>query len=161
MPTKKTPPRPALLNHQIPAGRLLELQSETVIPEPYVVTDSITITPPTKARADKIREAQMTVLVYNTLLNEAMRQTGTTEELITGLTKHIDEAEQNYNESLLGDQYEAVTALLGTLDDQLVQAFQKDLVKRFFPNQPVDGKCEHCGQVIDAEAEGKALASSP
>lgn len=163
MTAKKTitPLRPALLNHGLPAGRLLALQRETIIPVPYVVTDTITITPLTKERADKVREAQMTVMVYNTLLSEAMRQKGTTEELLSGLTKHIQDAEIDYNTALLGDQYKAVTALLNTLDDQLVQAFQKDLVKQFFPDQPVDGKCGTCGKVIDEDAEGKAPASSP
>lgn len=162
MTVKKAAPRPVLKPASgIPAGRLLELQLETNIPQPYVVTDDITISPPTKVRADKIREAQMTVLVYNTLLSEAMRQAGTTEELLLGLNDHITQAEEDYQKALLGDQYEAVTALLLTLDDQLAQAFTKDIVKRFFPNQPVDGKCGTCGQVIDEEAAGKAPASSP
>lgn len=145
----------------VPSGRLLALQLETKLPQPYVVTDDITIAPPTKARADKIRTAQMTVLVYNALMNEAMGQPGTSEDLLNGVTGKIKQAERDYNEALLGDQYESVTALLDTLDDQLVQAFQKDLIKEFFPDQPVDGKCGTCGKVIDEDEAGKAPASSP
>lgn len=161
MTVKKTSPRPALRpSSGVPAGRLLELQLETNIPKPYVVTDQLTIAPPTKARADKIREAQMVVMVYNTLLSEAMRRPNTDEDTLNGLTKYITDAEKTYTDALFGEHHEAITELLLTLDDQLAQAFQKDIVKQFFPDQPVDGKCGTCGHVIDEEAAGKAPAST-
>lgn len=145
----------------VPAGRLLELQLETLIPEPYVVTDQITLTPPTRARADKIREAQMLMMAYNAILTDAMGQAGITEDTLNGIIKHISEADRAYKEALMGDGYAAVTAFLATQDAQLATAFERDLVKQFFPNQPVDGKCGTCGHVIDEEAAGKAPASSP
>lgn len=144
----------------VPAGRLLELQLETNLPEPYVVTDTITVTPPTKARADKIRESQMVVMIYNQLLNEALSRSVTEDEL-TGLTKYIKEAERTYNEAFFGDEYDDVVAFFATQDDRLWLAFQTDIQKRFFPNQPVDGKCGTCGHVIDEDAAGKASGSSP
>jgi hypothetical protein len=163
MPAKKAAPRPIKQPPPpvIPAGRLLELQLETNLPQPYVLTDTITVYPPNKARADKIREAQMTKLVYSALLSQTMNTPGATQDLLEGLNKKIEEADNAYQEALLGDSHDDVIALLATLDDQLAQAFQRDVVKQFFPNQPVDGKCQACGQVIDEEQEGKASASSP
>lgn len=157
MPDKKPVARrvPAILTRGVPAGRLAELQAETNLSEPYVVTEDIVITPPTKARADEIRESQMVVLIYNQLLNEAMRRTVTEDEL-TGLTKYIKEAEAKYNEAFFGDQYNNVVAFFATQDDRLWTAFQKDIQSQFFPNQPADGKCGTCGHVLDEDAAGKA-----
>lgn len=144
----------------VPAGRLAELQAETNLSKPYVVTENIVITPPTKARADAIRESQMVVLIYNQLLNEAMKRTVTEDEL-NGLTKYIKEAEQKYNEAFFGDQYGAVVDFFATQDDRLWNAFQTDIQRQFFPHQPVDGKCGTCGHVLDEVAEGKASPPSP
>ena len=55
----------------IPAGRLLELQQETLLPQPYTITDPLVVTPPTKARVDKMAEAQMSLMIYNSMLKEA------------------------------------------------------------------------------------------
>lgn len=163
MPTASAAKRPAKVLPStpvagVPAGRLLELQQETNLPQPYVVSDTITVIPPTKARADKIREAQMVVLIYNQLLNEALSRSVTEEEL-NGLTKYIKEAEHTYNEAFFGDQYDNVVAFFSGLDDRLWQAFEKDIQRQFFPNQPVDGKCGTCGHVIDEDAAGKAPGS--
>lgn len=144
----------------VPAGRLLELMQETNLPKPYVLTDDLVITPPTKARGDKIRESQMVVLIYNQLLNEALSRSVSEEEL-NGLTKYIKEAETTYNEAFFGDQYDNVVKFFAAQDDRLWSAFQTDIQKQFFPNQPVDGKCGTCGHVVDEDAEGKASASSP
>lgn len=162
--SKRTAPRSipvALTGFGVPAGRLLELQSETILPDPYVVTDTITITPPTKARADKIRESQMAAMMYNTMLNSAIGDPTTTQDYLDGLVKKVAESDAQYYEALFGDQCENITAFLADQDAQLVQAFQKDIVAQFFPSQPQSGKCGSCGQVIDTEAEGKASASSP
>jgi hypothetical protein len=167
MAVKKAAPRqpakrvvPATPMFGVPAGRLLELQQETSLPQPYVVTDTIVITPPTKTRADKIRESQMVVMIYSQLLNEAL-QRSVTEDEMNGLTKYIREAEQAYNEAFFGDQFDNVVAFFATQDDQLWKAFEVDIQKRFFPNQPVDGKCGTCGHVLDEDAAGKAPTSSP
>lgn len=144
----------------VPAGRLLELQQETNLPKPYVVTDAITVMPPTKERADKIRESQMVILIYNQLLNEAVTRSVTEDEL-NGLTKYIKDAERTYNEAFFGDQYESVTSFFATQDAQLWKVFEADIQKQFFPHQPVDGKCPTCGHVVDEEAEGKASEPSP
>jgi hypothetical protein len=148
-----------MTNFGAPAGRLLELQLETNLPQPYVVTDKITIIPPTTERANKIREAQMVLMIYGQLLSEAMvRSTG--EDELNGLSKQIREAETRYNEALYGDQYDNVTAFFHHQDDALYTAFKADIQKRFFPNQPVDGKCPTCGTVVDEAAAGKAPTSS-
>jgi hypothetical protein len=167
MVVKKAAPRKALNGvvanipaTGVPAGRLLELQLETVLPQPYVISDTITVTPPTKARADKIRESQMVVMIYNQLLNEALRRSVTEDEL-NGLTKYIKEAEVTYNEAFFGDQYAAVVDFFAAQDDQLWKAFEVDIQKAFFPSQPVDGKCGTCGHVLDEDAAGKAPTSSP
>jgi hypothetical protein len=146
---------PAIPTFGVPAGRLAELQAATNLPTPYVVTDDIVITPPTKARGDEIRESQMVVMIYNQLLNEAMGRTVTEDEL-NGLTKYIKEAEQKFNEAFFGDQYDAVVAFFANQDDGLWKAFQTDIQKQFFPAQPVDGKCGTCGHVLDEDAAGKA-----
>lgn len=160
-PANRAPRRimPATPTYGTPAGRLLELQLETNLPQPYVVTDTITITPPTKERADRIREAQMVVLIYNQLLNEALARSVGQDE-INGLTEHIKKAENDYNEAFFGDQYDDVVAFFATQDDQLWKAFQNDIQRRFFPNQPRDGKCATCGHVLDEDAAGKVPNAS-
>jgi len=148
-----------LQNFGAPAGRLLELQLETNLPQPYVVTDKITVAPPTKERADRINEAQMVIMIYSQLLNDAMaRNVG--EEELNGLTKQIREAETRYNEAYFGDAHEDVVAFFKTQPIALWNAFKKDIQAKFFPNQPVDGKCPTCGHVVDEEAVGKELSAS-
>ena len=154
-------PMPVKTHLGVPAGRLLELQLETTLPQPYVISDTITVLPPTKARADKIREAQMTIMVYNSLLGEAIKSEGATEDLLNGLTKYVREAERSYNEAFFGDCYDDVVRFFAAQDDRLWQVFERDIQKQFFPNQPVDGKCQMCGQVVDEDAAGKAPPSSP
>lgn len=146
---------PAIPTSGVPAGRLAELQLETNLPQPYVVTDGITVTPPTKVRADVIRESQMVVMIYTQLLNEALSRSVTEEEL-NGLTKYIKKAEQDYNVAFFGDQYDNVVAFFANQSDQLWTAFQADIQKQFFPSQPKDGKCGTCGHVLDEDAAGKA-----
>src|SRR5437763_8889873 len=117
MDAKKAAPRrpvvPPPAQFGIPAGRLLELQRETKLPQPYVVTDTITIAPLTKDRADKCRESQMVILIYNQLLNEALRGNAN-EDILNGLTKQVREAEQAYHTAFFGDQAEAVTEFFRT-----------------------------------------------
>lgn len=158
MATAKRPAKrvlPGIPTRGLPAGRLLELQRETNLPQPYVVTDDIVITPPTKERSDKINESQMVVMIYNQLLNEALRRNVSEDEL-NGLTKQIKDAELTYNEAFFGDQYSAVVDFFKTQPVALWNAFQTDIQKQFYPNQPVDGKCPACGHVTDEDAEGKA-----
>jgi hypothetical protein len=142
----------------VPSGRLLQLQQETNLPKPYVITDELVITPPTKARGDKIREAQMVVMIYTQLLNEAL-QRNVTEEELNGLSKHIKDAEKDYNDAFFGDQHEAVVAFFESQDDRLWDAFKTDIQKEFFPHQPRDGKCGTCGHDLDESAVGKAPES--
>lgn len=144
----------------LPAGRLAELQAETNLPQPYVVTETITIIPPTKERADKMRESQMAMMVYSQLLNEAIARTVTEEEINT-LTKYVNDADRSYNEALFGDQYENVIEFFAAQDNRLWKAFEVDIQRQFFPNQPADGKCPTCGHVTDQEEAGKAPESSP
>ena len=139
----------------IPAGRLLELLLETALPAPYVVTNTITITPPTKARADAMRQAQMSMMVYQTLLNERMNSGQAGEDELTGLSKFIEKSQNDYNEAFFADQYEAVVAFFDTQDDKLWLAFEKDIQAQFFPAQPADGACPSCGHITDEDAAAK------
>lgn len=57
-----------------PAGRLLELTLEVKTPEPYVVTDRITIYPPTKKTAARLDELNWAVVTNKAILQEALRR---------------------------------------------------------------------------------------
>lgn len=139
----------------VPAGRLLELQQETVTPDPYVVTDRITIDPPTKERADRIREQQMIIMVAQTMLNAAIANPGTGEDILDAWRSAIRTAQDEITQALFGDQHEAVLAFFATLDDKLWQAFELDIQQQFFPAPIPTGECPTCKRVIDEDTAGK------
>lgn len=139
----------------VPAGRLLELQQETVTPEPYVVTSKIVIEPPTKARADRIREQQMTIMVAQTMLNTAVANPEVGEEVLNAWGSAIKAAQDGFTQALFGDQYQDVLEFFATQDDKLWQAFERDIQERFFPAPIPAGACKTCGHVTDEDAAGK------
>lgn len=139
----------------VPAGRLLELQQETVTPEPYVVTSKIVIEPPTKERADRIREQQMTIMVAQTMLNRVAAEPDAPEETLNAWGAAITTAQDAFTEALFGDQHEAVLAFFATQPDKLWQAFEKDIQTRFFPAPIPTGECPTCKRVIDEDTAGK------
>lgn len=153
--TAKVSSLPIKQPYGVPAGRLLELQMETVTPEPYVVTDQITIMPPTKERADKIREQQYAIMYAQTMLNSAIANPEVQQEVLNALGESIKNAQNAFNEALFGDQYEDVLAFFADQPDKLWQAFEVDIQKQFFPSLPVSGTCPACGHVTDEEAAGK------
>lgn len=58
--------------HGKPSERLQALLLSTNPPTPYEVTDQIVVTPPTKARRQRMTEATMSIAVQQSLLAEAM-----------------------------------------------------------------------------------------
>lgn len=56
-----------------PTGRLAQLIVETAIPEPYEVTDKITVDPPTKARSQALTDALTAMGITNSLMQQALR----------------------------------------------------------------------------------------
>lgn len=56
-----------------PAGRLALLIAETKMPEPYVVTDTITVQPPTKARSQALTDALTAMAITNSLMQQALK----------------------------------------------------------------------------------------
>lgn len=58
------------------SGRLLELSSETNRPTPYVVTDKLTVAPPTRKRGVQMTEARTAILITQSLLSGALDRAG-------------------------------------------------------------------------------------
>ncbi|OIN80868.1 hypothetical protein [Mycobacterium malmoense] len=58
------------------SGRLLELSVKTLVPDPYPVTDKISVEAPTKRRAETMRDTHAEMLVYQALLNDAVKRAG-------------------------------------------------------------------------------------
>jgi hypothetical protein len=142
----------------VPAGRLLQLSIETRTPQPYVVTDSISITPPTKKRAELMRDAQLASMIGRGLLNQEL--TGQArDDVIEELSKRVKAAEDDYNKAFFGDAHDAVIAFFDDQPQSLWDAFVDDIRSDFLPVAPVDGVCPTCGHVEDDEAAGKAPES--
>lgn len=59
-----------------PAGRLAQLIVDTKMPEPYVVTDKITVHPPTKARSTAMGDALTAMGITNSLMQQALQGSG-------------------------------------------------------------------------------------
>lgn len=57
----------------VPSERLMKLSIDSKVPDAYPVTDKISVAPLTKKRGTALREAHMSILVYQTLLSEAMK----------------------------------------------------------------------------------------
>lgn len=62
------------LNLGQPAGRLLELMRETNTVEPYQVSDTVSIYPPTKRASNAIDSAQLTIYISQAALSEALQR---------------------------------------------------------------------------------------
>jgi hypothetical protein len=121
----------------VPAGRFLALSLETNQPGPYVITDKLSVTAPTKKRRDQMRDSQAAVMVNNALLSQAL-QAGANTEVLTELTAGVRTAEQDYNRAFLGEQCDDIMAFFDGQPTVLWDAFVVDVKKHFVPSQPAD-----------------------
>ena len=168
--------------------RLLKLQLETGVAEPYRIAADLVVEPLTKARGTKLHEAGMRVGIMQNLLSQAINQSiprperpdyaATAEQLAAydaavvswqdeidrhndttnAIAEKIAEAEQDYNRAFFGDAHDAIMAFFETQPQKLWDAFVVDIKREFLPPQPENGVCPTCGHT-DEEQAGKALAS--
>jgi hypothetical protein len=174
----------------VPSERLMKLSVDSKVPDPYPVTDRISVAPLTKKRGTALREAHMSILVYQTLLSEAMRQSNTApsapspdageeeaaayqeavtaweasiknnEEVMQALSQNITDAETAYNKAFFGDAHDDVMAYFEQQPQKLWDAFVTDIKAEFLPAMPTGGVCPTCGNVEDQEEAGKPPESS-
>lgn len=146
-----------------PSGRLLELFAKTVIPQPYQVTSTIVIQPPSKKGWERLGELQNQRMVGNFFLAEALNRTGEnapSDSDLAQLTQVINDADDAYNRLFFGDQYDNVMAFFADEPPQRWQAFCEDIKASFMPSAPSAGNCPHCGLILDEEQAGKDSAPS-
>jgi hypothetical protein len=144
-----------------PSSRLLDLFSKTVVPEPYPVTNKIIIAPLTKTTIERLNELQMQRMVGNFFLAAALKRQGEqapTDEDLAELTKIVNDAEAEYNRLFFGDQHDAVMAFFADKPQQHWDAFCVDIKAALMPALPADGKCQHCGNIVDSEQALKDTA---
>ena len=169
--------------------RLLKLQLETGLAEPYRITSDLVIKPPTKARGSAMNEAALRLGILQNLLSQAINQsiprpehpgfTATAEQLAAhdkavaswhdeieqhgdttnAIAEKIAEAELDYNRAFFGDAHDAVLSFFESQPQRLWDAFVVDIKREFLPPQPENGVCPTCGHTDEDEA-GKAGASS-
>lgn len=167
------------------SARLLELTAEYSTPEPYEVTDSIVVQPPTRTRRKAMNAAEMKMYLCSQLLMQAIHAVAapepevdddptdeqlrarvdwevsrqTAQEKVDGLNQQHAEAEADFEKAFFGGAYDAVMEFF---EDKpaLWDKFVPDIRSEFLPAVPDDGKCPTCGHVEDEEAAGKAPESS-
>lgn len=140
-----------------PAGRLLELSLETNVPEPYVLTDTVQVTAPTKLRSEEMNDAHHRVLVYRAMLTTALQATGdnrASDEQLAELSTLINTAETDYNHAFFGDVHDAVMDLFANRPQPLWVAFTTDIRTHFLPSEPTDDKDS---RIIELEAALAAI----
>lgn len=148
-----------------PVGRLAQLFAETVVPQPYAVTDKIVIRPPTKASREAMANAQAALLLYQALFNQAVIRKpdddgpAPTNDELNALSQLITDSQRDWNVAFFGDQYDNVEAFFGDKSPELWEAFVADIRQQFLPTSPSDGRCRTCGHV-DEEQAGKGETSS-
>lgn len=86
-------------------------------------------------------------------------------ELLTTLTKQVNDAAADYERELFGPTYAEVVEFFGEQDPAVWAAFKLDVAQHFgliakAPTVPDDGRCPECGNLTDAEQAGKAPTSS-
>lgn len=171
------------------SARLLELSAEFSTPEPYPVTDTIVVQPPTRTRRKAMNAAEMKMYLCSQLLAQALNAASAPEpevadeptdpkqfdkvtahaewsvareaaqEKVTGINEQHAAAEADFEKAFFGDAYDAVIEYFE--DKPLVwDKFVPDIRSEFLPAVPDDGKCPTCGRVNDEEAAGKAPESS-
>lgn len=161
-----------------PIGRFAALLGEIADeePQPYEVTSTVSITPPTKARMAMIVSAQtaytiargqlesMTSPVLDEAGNPIIDENGqpmlpaVKREQLESLERLTATAAEEYDRALFGDSYDAIMELSKQWTGFRWNAFYKDVQDIFLP-VPQDGLCPTCGSVVDKEEAGKPLAS--
>lgn len=163
--------------------RLLKLQLESGVVEPYKVTSDLVIEPPTKARGTRMHDASVRLAILQSLLNQAInqsfprpertddpeadaraldewqRQIDQHNDTANAIAEKIGEAEDDYNRAFFGDAHDDVMAFFESQPQKLWDAFVVDIKRDFLPPQPENGVCPTCGHT-DAEQAGKAPESS-
>lgn len=170
MAAKGKPP----VTHSAMSGRLLELAAEVGTPEPYPVTETVVVQPPTRTRRKAMTAAELQMYLCSQLMSQAIGAASSPEpdrddevahaywasereaaqEKVANIKKQHAAAEQDYEKAFFGDAYDAV---LEYFEDKPVlwEKFVPDIRSEFLPAAPDDGKCPTCGHVDDEQA-GKA-----
>jgi hypothetical protein len=168
--------------------RLCKLAAEIHQPEPYPVTKTIVVTPPTRVRSKAMSAAELQIYLCNNLLSQAVtrtqtappaladdatdeqkteheqalaawkKQTQDVDDTIKAINDKAAAAQDDYEHAFFGDAYQAV---MDYFEDkpQLWEAFAKDIKAEFLPPTPDDGVCPTCGH-IDQDTAGKESSSS-
>jgi len=182
-------PRKRLVSTGPFSERLLKLQLETGVSEPYKITSDLVVEPPTKARGTAMSEAATRMGILQALLSQAINQSiprparpdytapldeqdayaKAVEQWAAEVERHdettnavagkIGEAELEYNRAFFGDAYDDVMAFFEDKPQKLWDAFVVDIKTDFLPPQPENGICPTCGHTDD-ETAGKAPESS-
>lgn len=146
------------------SNRLRDLFSKTVVPQPYPVTDTIIIAPPTKAAWAQLDELENRRMAAQFLLADAWKRLGAeggpTRADIDELTTTANDAQSAYDDLFFGEHYEALKAVSASWEREHWNAFCRDIKNHFLGVGPATGACPHCGTVVDAEAAGKDSESS-
>lgn len=171
------------------SARLLELNAETNDPQPYPVTETIVVQPPTRTRRTAMNNAEQKLFVLRGLLGSALnRSTVGPPVLVEDPTDEqreafkVDQAEwlsmtsaAKVQADNLTDQIVSVTqdyerAFFGAAYDDVIEFFEDkpnlwdkfipDIKAEFLPPAPDNGVCPACGRVDDEEAADRAPKSS-
>ena len=176
-------------SHNAMSKRLMELAAETVTPEPYQVTDSITVTPLTRTRRTAMNDAELRIWVLRQVLAEKLAtvkrprpslddENPTEEQLdahrLATLVWETQRTQLEAETEEVGDKLTAATddydrAFFGDAYDDVVAYFEDkpalwelfvpDIKAQLLPAGPPDGICPTCGHTDTATA-GKAETSS-
>lgn len=170
------------------SARLLELAAQTNDPQPYPVTETIVVQPPTRTRRTAMHNAEQKIYVFRALLASAIDRatlgsptlpkdptdeqrtaheaayaewksmTEAAQEQVSNLNDEISSATADYERAFFGDAYKAV---IDYFEDKpsLWDVFIPDIKSEFLPPAPDNGVCPSCGRVDDEEAAERAPKS--
>lgn len=164
----------------IMSDRLLALHGGTNDPQPYPITDDITVAPLDRSRTKALKAAELKKFFAQQVLSrraaatissqppvlpedatdeqhaeydEALKAWTAAFDLDT-IQHQIDEAEDEYYRAFFGAAHDAVMTFF---EDKpaLWDKFIPDIEAEFLPSAPDDGICPTCGHV-DEDQAGKA-----
>lgn len=160
-----------------PIGRFAALRAE-VIQAPYVITASLSVEPPNKARGQMIAAAQTAYSIARGQL-EAMVEPLPDPQAKDGILRDdqgapvlpdidadqlralqelVTTAADEYDRALFGEAYEDVLAYFESEQGAVWNAFYADIQDEFLPS-PATGKCPTCGRESEEQA-GNAPGST-
>lgn len=158
-------------------GRFAELITEVDDDEPYQITETVAIQPPSKARMQEIIEAQTAYVVargqVEAMMSPLVDEAGEVvrdenqqpilpqlnRETLQQVEALVQKAAESYDRALFGDAYGDIMRMSQSWTGKRWNAFYEDVQNTFLP-VPQDGRCPQCGNIVDEEAAGKAPASS-